>query len=60
MTEHYVLAAQKVNSVLGCNKTSVGSGLREGILPLCSGETHLESYIQLWNPQLRKDMELLE
>ncbi|GAB0200718.1 cAMP-dependent protein kinase inhibitor alpha [Grus japonensis] len=34
-----VLAAQKANRVLGCVSSSVSSRSREGILPLCSGET---------------------
>jgi len=34
-----VLAAQKANRILGCIKRSVASTSREGILPLCSGET---------------------
>jgi len=27
---------------------------------LCSGETHLESCVQLWSPQHRTDLEVLE
>jgi len=35
---------------------------REGILPLCSTlvRANRESCIQLWSPQHRRDMELLE
>jgi len=33
------LAAQKANHILGCIKRRVASRSREGILPLCSGET---------------------
>ena len=33
------LAAQKANRILGCITSSVASRSREGILPLCSGET---------------------
>jgi len=40
----------------------MASRSREGILPLCSTQvrSHLESCIQCWSPQHRKDMELLE
>jgi len=40
----------------------VASRSREVILPLCSGlvKSHLESCIQHWSPQHRKDMELLK
>jgi len=56
------LAARKANRVLGCIKSSVGSRARDGILPLYSAliRPHLESCIQLWSPQHRKDMDVLE
>jgi len=56
------LAAQRANCTLGCIKSSMASRSREGILPLYSAlvRSHLESCIQLWSPQHRKDMELLE
>jgi len=61
MTGERALTAQKANHTLGCNK-SVSSRAREVILPLYSAllRPHLESCVQLWSPQHRKDMDLSE
>jgi len=57
-----VLAAQKSNHILRCIKRSVASRSRKGILPLYSAlvRCHLESCIQLWSPEHRKNVDLLE
>ena len=62
VTQQCVLAAQKGNCILGCIRSSVASRSREGILPLYPTlvRPHLESCVQLWSPQHRKDMELLD
>jgi len=56
------LAARQTNHILGCIKSSVASRLRELILPLCSTlmRPHQESCFQLWSPQHRKDVDVLE
>jgi len=49
------------NNILGCIKRRVASRLTEVILPLYSSlvRPHPESFVRLWNPQHKKNMELL-
>ncbi|GAB0185794.1 hypothetical protein GRJ2_001044700 [Grus japonensis] len=62
MSRRCALPAQKANRVPGCIKRGVTSRSREVILPLPSAmvRPHLEYCVQIWGPQYRRDMELLE
>ena len=62
MSQQRALAAQKANHILGSTKRSVTSKSREVTLPLYSAlvRPHLEYCIQLWRPQYKTDVDLLE
>jgi len=62
MSHQRALAAQKANCILACIKRSVACRLKEVnlLLGFALVRPHVKSCVQLWSPQHKKDMELLE
>jgi len=62
MSQQCALIAQKAIHILGCVNRTVARRAREVILPLCFAlmKPPLECYIQMWSPQYRRDVDLLE
>ena len=62
MSRECALAGERPNCILGCIKHSITSQSREGIIPLCSALVwpHLEYSVQIWAPQFKKYVKVLE
>jgi len=62
VSQQSVLAAWKAKGTLGSIRRGVASRVRKVIIPLYSAPVrpHLEYGIQIWGPQHRKDVEILE
>ncbi|PKU29908.1 hypothetical protein llap_19788 [Limosa lapponica baueri] len=62
MSQWCTLTTKKANSFQGWIRRSVSRRLREVTLPLYSAlvRPHLENHVQFWEPQYKKDMDLLK
>ncbi|KAK4815993.1 hypothetical protein QYF61_010861 [Mycteria americana] len=61
-SQQFALATRTTNSVLGCIRRSFASRSRKVILHLCLAllRPHLERCLQLWAPQYKREMYVLE
>lgn len=61
MTQRFVLAAKKINGLLGCIRQSIATRLKELILALCLPLVRSMCYVQYnWAPQYKKGIHILE
>ena len=62
MSQQHALEARRASCTLGCIRPSTASRSRAGIVLLCSAlvRPHLEHCVQVWAPQYKKDVKLLE
>ena len=62
VSEQCRIAASKGNQVIGMIRRNITYKEKSLIIPLYKSivRTHLEYFIQAWNPHLRKDVDMLE
>ncbi|PKU41698.1 hypothetical protein llap_7990 [Limosa lapponica baueri] len=62
MMQQHVLVDHKANCIMGCIQITRVSRLREMVLSFYSAPVrpHLEYCVQLWSPQHKKNMDMLE
>ena len=61
MSQQCSLGAQKANRARAASKVAWAAGRGRPFYPLLhSAETHWESFLHLWGPHHRTDMDLLE
>lgn len=60
MIQQRALAVQEANRILGWIQSNVASRSGVVVLTLCSAETHLMWRVLLWDPEHRKDVDLLK
>ena len=61
MTASWTLVSSMPNHALGGTRPSIASGREEGVSPLLlTVQPHLQYWVQVWAPQYKKDIKLLD